>query len=81
MLAVNLNLYRLKRDIKRKKTRIKQRENYYHEQVLCKIVVHESGLMVVTPGFSEEEPEDNEKNTIFSTKEGLQMRETKGNHK
>jgi len=64
--------------MKKNTFRIKNKEEYYHDHLLCKIVIDNSGLMEVTPGFSEEEPEDSEGNTIFKTKQGLNIREIRG---
>jgi len=49
----------------------------FYEKVLCTIKVYRNNTMETTPGFSEEEPED-ESNPMFTSSHDLNMRQMKG---
>ena len=49
----------------------------FYEKVLCTIKLYGNNTMEATPGFSEEEPED-EYNPTFASSHSLQLRQTEG---
>ncbi len=52
--------------------------NLFHEELLCTLKLHDSGLLEVTPGFSKFETEDSDDDEIFVSNEGLEKRSSKG---
>ena len=56
----------------------KIRSQYYHENVLCVMQIHDSGLFQVSPAFSTEEPEDSDDGCIFATVDSIETKQREG---
>lgn len=50
----------------------------FHEEPLCSMKLYKSGLLEVTPGFSNVEPEESDDDEIFISSESLEKRAIKG---
>ena len=52
--------------------------NHFHDELLCTMKLFKSGMLEVTPGFSNIESEDSEDDEIFVCSEGLEKSIVKG---